>query len=217
MILQIRGIVLDVIEDTMFNQLTAEIEGPYDFESIPFEPGDVVLDIGAHQGITSMYLAKRFPGLRIYAYEPIPENFERLLHNLEVNGVKNVKAYPWAVTADGRSFAMLRGNHSAEGSGFFNPLLAHVAFPVKSTSIPAILGRHHIKRVKLLKLDCEGAEHEILADSAGWMDRIDYVRGEIHMIPTLVQEGYTIEGTTAHVPADRAAWQVIENPTLLGL
>jgi FkbM family methyltransferase len=217
MILDIGGVTLDVIEDSMFGQLTAEIEGPYDFESIPFEKGDVVLDIGAHQGITSMYLAKRFPGLRIYAYEPIPENFKRLLHNLEVNGVRNVKAYPWAVTADGRSFPILHGTHSAEGSGFFNPAVAYAAFPVKSTSIPAILGRHHIKRVKLLKLDCEGAEHEILADSEGWMSRIDYVRGEIHMIPTLVTEGYTIEGTKARVPAERAAWQVIENPTLLGL
>ena len=37
----------------------------YNFDDINFEPGDVVIDIGANIGIVSIYLAKRYPFLKI--------------------------------------------------------------------------------------------------------------------------------------------------------
>lgn len=217
MILDIGDLEIEVeAVDSIYGQLVTEILGPYEFDSIRFRKGDVVLDIGAHKGITSIYLAKRWPGLRIYAFEPVPENFEVLQRHLEMNEVRNVKAYQLAVTADGRRFPMIRGNHTAEGSGWFDPGAVGRAFIARSISVPAILGKFHIRRVKLLKLDCEGAEHEILADSKSWMPRVSHVRAEIHMIPPLVEEGYTAEGTMATVPEAKARWQLIEHPTLLG-
>lgn len=42
----------------------------YGLDAIPFQPGDCVIDIGAHIGLVSMYLAKRWPFLRIHAFEP---------------------------------------------------------------------------------------------------------------------------------------------------
>lgn len=215
MILAINEIELDVEIDENFPQLVREIQGPYQFDSIPFVRGDVVLDIGAHQGIVSMYLARRYPGLKIYAFEPVLDNVEKMVINLQRNKIKGVRVHPEAVTADGRDFPMLSGSHTAEASGFFDPDASGRATTVGSTTIAKILRRYRIERVRLLKLDCEGAEHEILADSAKWIERVDYVRGEIHMIPTLVQEGYTVAGTEARVPEDRAAWQVIENAALL--
>jgi FkbM family methyltransferase len=204
-------------DDQQYWGIANEIRGPYDFEPIPFEKGDVVLDIGAHKGMLASYLALRFPGLRIYSYEPVPENFKVLKENLKRNKVEGVKPYQLAVTADGRKFPMFPGTHTAEASGFFYEGVApDRVFEVKSTTVKAILGKHRIKKVKLLKLDCEGAEHEILANSKAWIKKVEYLRGEIHMIPTLVAEGYTVGDTMARFPAERSAWQVIENPALLG-
>lgn len=204
-------------DDPMYWGLASELLGPYDLGSIPFKPGDVVLDIGAHKGMLASYIAKRWPGLRIYSFEPEPENFKLLEENLKRNKVKDVKPYELAVTADGRRFPMIHGSHSAEASGyFFEDVAPDRVFTVKSTTIKAILGRHRIKKVKLLKLDCEGAEHEILAGSKNWVRKVEYVRGEIHMIPTLSAEGYTIGDTMSYFPPERSSWQVIENPVLLG-
>ena len=60
--------------------------------------------------------------------------------------------------------------------------------------------------MKLLKLDCEGVEHEVLADCGEWRDRVEHWRGEIHMIPVLSALGYTVEGTGAVIPDTH--WQI---------
>lgn len=50
----------------------------YGLDAIPFQPGDCVIDIGAHIGLVSMYLARRWPFLRIHAFEPHPINHREL-------------------------------------------------------------------------------------------------------------------------------------------
>jgi hypothetical protein len=67
-------------------------QGAYDFSDIEFRPGDVVVDAGAHVGVVSIYLAKRFPFLRILAYEALPPVFAELQRNLVRNQVSNVEA-----------------------------------------------------------------------------------------------------------------------------
>lgn len=42
---------------------------------------DVIFDIGANIGITSIWLAKKYPAARIYSFEPVAENFEILEKN----------------------------------------------------------------------------------------------------------------------------------------
>lgn len=206
--LEIGEVALEVEDDPIFAQLVPEILGPYEFDSIPFRKGDVVLDIGAHQGVVSMYLAKRF-GVTVYAYEPVPENFERLKRNLRANAITTVHPHKLAVSADARYLTMVRGSHSAEGSAWFTPT-TQTRFRARSTTLARIFEANAIKRCRLLKLDCEGAEHEILANMNGLLDRIDYVRGELHMIAPLAEAGWDIETTKAWVPAEKVVWQVVE-------
>jgi len=206
------GIALDVEWDPIFQQLIPEIEGAYEFDSIPWEPGDIVLDIGAHQGVVSMYLAKRY-GCVVHSYEPVAENFARLKRNLRRNKVTTVHPHKLAVTCDGRYLTMVPGSHSAEGSAWWTSSYPPQAeFRVRSTTLQRILYDNGIGQVKLLKLDCEGAEHEILraAVDDDILDRFDYVRGEIHMLPPLAAEGWTVAETMATVPEHKVAWQVVE-------
>src|SRR5262245_37259247 len=82
------------------------IQDAYGFNGVPFESHDVVIDIGAHVGLVSLYLAKRWPSLRIHAFEPHPTNYRNAVDNLRLNDVSNVHLWHRAVTADRRSIVL---------------------------------------------------------------------------------------------------------------
>ncbi|MBI4234864.1 FkbM family methyltransferase, partial [Candidatus Peregrinibacteria bacterium] len=52
----------------------------------------VVFDVGAHVGLFSIYAGLLNDRVKIYAFEPIEDNFLILKENLKKNGIKNVIA-----------------------------------------------------------------------------------------------------------------------------
>ena len=157
-----------------------ELVDGYGLDKIELKPGDGVIDVGAQVGAVSIYLAKRQPLARIYAFEPVPANFKRLMRNLKANGVENVTAIHKAVTGDGRDLVLHltmdvnSGGNSAFGKGW-------KTITVPSTTLADFVRVLHIDRIKLLKLDCEGSEYEIVESSLEMLDRVDVVRGEMHV------------------------------------
>ena len=63
---------------------------------LPFEPR-VIIDAGAHIGLTSAYFADMYPNARIVAIEPEPENFRLLERNIAP--YKNVRTIRAALCA----------------------------------------------------------------------------------------------------------------------
>jgi FkbM family methyltransferase len=168
----------------------------YNIEAIRFAPGDVVIDIGANVGMVSIYIAKRFPAVRVLAFEPIPDNYAHLLTNIATNGVTNVVPHQLAITRDGRDFRMIVnfGNNSGGGTGNLKDmtLADHDYFTVKSATLDSVFETNGITACRLLKIDCEGAEHEILMN-ARCLDRVEYLSGEFHINRHLEAQGYSSE------------------------
>jgi FkbM family methyltransferase len=153
----------------------------YGFEHIPFAPGDIAIDIGAHVGLVSIYLAKRWPFLRIHAFEPHPVNWQNCVDNLGINNVTSVQLSRLAVTADRRPLVLrsLRGNTGGATAVFDMPGADSVP-AVSSVTLDDILDMTLApgQRCRLLKIDCEGSEYEILPSPA--LARVDYLAGEFH-------------------------------------
>lgn len=175
-----------------------ELHSAYKLDEIDFQPGDVVLDLGAQVGVVSCYLAKKHPNIKIYAYEPMPDNYKRLVRNLGANGITNVVAVNQAVSGDGRKLRIY-GDLSQNSGGASMYGAGETYTDVESVTLADILERHKIERVKLLKIDVEGAEYEILGAQYGdpIADKIEHVRGEFHTNNQLEAKGFK-PGVLAH-------------------
>jgi FkbM family methyltransferase len=151
------------------------------YDSLGLNKNSRVVDIGAHVGIVSMVLAKAY-GCKVLAFEPAPGNYKRLVSNIRKNGLsKQVFAENLAVTRDGRD-VFIDGDMS-RNSGSMMIYHAGLGMRVASVTLADIIGN---STVDLLKIDCEGAEHEIFDDFAPLI-HVKAIRGEFHDL-----DGYNI-------------------------
>jgi FkbM family methyltransferase len=139
------------------------LDGDYEREAA-LEDGWTIVDVGAASGDFTVHAAKRCPRGIVYAFEPLPEAFARLEEHVRLNGVTNVRAFPQAIAAREGPLALytvtgLSGQHrtAGDGSKASAPLVT-----VRATTLGGAFERDGIARCDLLKIDCEGAEFEIL-------------------------------------------------------
>lgn len=147
-----------------------EIDSYYNFDSIDFKEGDIVIDIGANVGIVSIYLAKRYPFLKIYSFEPVKQNYDNLIKNIELNKIEKgiITAENVAITKDRREIDIVTPVYNTgASSGVFkgrdlNIFNSNTFIHIPSITFDDIFSKYKIEKCKLLKIDREGAEYEIL-------------------------------------------------------
>jgi FkbM family methyltransferase len=194
--------ICDYAQSTAPDIIVGELRSDeYQLGAIDFQPGDVVIDIGGHIGIFSCYLAKKYPFLKILAFEPIPVSHRMFRRNLTLNEIRNIRLYNLAVTSDRRELDMvvhLQGNTGGATANLGDlDLEGHARFRCSSLTLDDIFQSFLIDSCKLLKIDCEGSEHEILL-TARCLDRVQYLRGEFHINQHLRGQGYSIERLAQH-------------------
>lgn len=159
----------------------------YNFNSIDFKDGDVVIDIGGNIGMVSIYLAKKYPFLKIYAFEPVKQNYENFLKNIELNNIDKdiIKVFNFAITKDRRDVILTLPFDNSGASNIYDNFRGSEILNnnsiVKSITFDDIFDSNNISKCKLLKIDCEGAEYEILySANEENLKNCEYMRGEFH-------------------------------------
>jgi FkbM family methyltransferase len=130
----------------------------------------IFIDIGANQGLYSL-IAEKNPGItKIYAFEPQPDIFVKLMKNIERNEAERIEAFPYAISnvAEDREMQIKEG-HSGAGT-------------LRETSVPEEKFGHSIRittvggdfldsSIKIagntkiaIKIDTEGHEAEVLTE-----------------------------------------------------
>jgi len=56
------------------------------------------LDVGANAGFYSLAVAKTFPNVKVYSFEPVPQTFELLTRNIHLNKLSEIVAFPWGLS-----------------------------------------------------------------------------------------------------------------------
>jgi len=157
--------------DGLEKLLMKECENDYKVDELDLDENSVVVDIGAHVGVVSMTLARKF-GCKVYAYEPNPGNLERLRKNINLNGLSDlITVLPYAITKDGRDVTISTNKDNSGGGNIYSDGDA-----VSSLAFDKIIGSFDV--IDLLKIDCEGAEYEFLPGAD--LSNVKAIRGEFH-------------------------------------
>jgi FkbM family methyltransferase len=146
------------IDSDLQSALELAIADRYRLNQIP-RP-DFIVDGGANTGLFSLDVATRWPGVPIVAFEPAPSNLEAIRSHLEANHLENfVRVEPVALAGvDGSKHFFLR---DANQGSFSADLPADHAIEVQCRALAQYLPSDP-ETLKLIKLDIEGAEVEVL-------------------------------------------------------
>ncbi len=133
-----------------------------------FREGDTVVDIGAQVGVFSIYLAKKYPFITVYAIEPESKNYKCLLQNIELNNVTNVIAINKAIAGDTEKTKLYTDPWNSGWSTINVKVATKAQKPLKkvlieSLTLEQLFSEHSIEYCRLLKMHAEGAVDESLA------------------------------------------------------
>lgn len=143
----------------------------------------VILDIGSNIGASILFFHKQFPSAKILGFEPHPETFRIL--QLNVGRIPSVSVFNYglggsdarvSVPCDGIDFSAF-----AAKMGSPSTPVASAMTDCEIKHAGAALHALGISTVDLIKIDCEGAEYDILrALPEEMLRRCQWIVGEIH-------------------------------------
>lgn len=179
------------------------LERSYERYGFPVQPAWTVVDVGAGFGDFTVLAALASGSGTVIAIEPFLESVTLLRANLARNRVTNVRVEP--VALGGKSGHVVLDD--SVGDPIMRPTIsvpdASVANAIPATTLDQLLLDQGVGHVDLLKIDCEGAEYEILfASTPELLRQIDRIVMEVHdrltefthadMTRFLTDAGYTV-------------------------
>lgn len=146
-------------------------------------PGDTYVDVGAHVGFHTLVARRQTgPNGRIVAIEPQPANAAKILENWRCNGFENIVVIV-ALAGRESSVCTLHDQSARDRSRLsvvYDPVNDQPQlFEVPVYTLEEIIDRHKLESIRLLKVDVEGAEYEVLEGLGGKVDRVEHCIVEV--------------------------------------
>lgn len=154
----------------------------YHFEAQRSDP--LILDCGSNIGMSILYFKHVYPQARIIGFEPDPEVFPYLQENVTRNNLKGVQLVRAALSRqEGKMTFYSDGKY---GGGLSERLSAANPQEWRSYEVSCMRLRDYLAEpVDFLKMNIEGAEHEVLADSEDRLRQVREMVIEYHHLPGL--------------------------------
>lgn len=154
----------------------------YYFESENPEP--IIIDAGAHIGLSTLYFKKLYPDSHIVAIEPHPANFALLQKNVAANGLRDITLINAALASESKPthpfFIDTEFGWFSTASfipGAWNKAQKTKEITVETTTLEKVVS----KPIDLLKLDVEGCEKQVLTTTPlHILEKIKKIIVEVH-------------------------------------
>jgi FkbM family methyltransferase len=160
----------------------------YDIKPDDFATGMAVIDIGANIGSFSM-LAAYMGAETVIAVEPIGDTYQQLTNNVKRSGLNITTKRNLVTDKKGVVHKISLNENSGHNSMY---TVSERYEEVESTTLDDLLQESNSNNV-LLKLDCEGAEYDIILNATNdQMSRVSRLVVEIHAELHPVYKGFEI-------------------------
>jgi len=152
-----------------FRTRAQSLGNAYFLSGIDFKDGDVVFDCGANTGDLKLWFEVNGLAVEYVGFEPSPIEFSCLKKNVAPATVHNVGLWN-----DDGEMTFYVSSQGADSS-----LIEPPEFDEKITVATRKLAAFVDRRIKLLKLEAEGAEPEILEGLGDRLSEIEYVSADL--------------------------------------
>jgi FkbM family methyltransferase len=142
--------------------------------------GDTVIDVGAHIGMFSVYAAHLNPNGKVYSFEPFIENYNLLVRHKEINALNNLHIYNNAVSNTEGTQTLHIASENSGGHSLKEFDMNGKSVNIETINLSRFCEKNNINKINFLKLDCEGAEYEILFDDEKILNKVDKIIMEVH-------------------------------------
>lgn len=152
-----------------------KIGSEYLLDKICFENGDTVIDCGANIGDLELYFAIKKFNVNYLAFEPSPAEFECLQLNLILD---NSRSFNCGLFNKSGFFKFYISSELADSS-FIKPNKYTNAKSIETKRFEKIYKDLSLNKIKLFKLEAEGAEPEILFGCESILHNIEYIAADV--------------------------------------
>jgi len=183
------GIMLKATKGSFDKSIIKEIwlDKNYNPPGFEIEKKDIVIDIGAHKGFFSIFAAVQAKDGEVYSFEPSSYNFKFLVENIRINGLSNIKAFNQGVCGKRGKKRLFLSSESSVFSMYGKSRKDYE--DADFITLEDIFMNYEIEKCDFLKMDCEGAEYEILFSTpVEILRKIRKISLELHKVP-----GYEME------------------------
>jgi FkbM family methyltransferase len=149
------------------------LDNEYDFRAV--KRPRVIVDAGANIGLASILFANRYPQAKILAIEPERDNFNFLADN--VRSYDNIVPLQAALWSENTTIHL---TDPGDGAWGFMTEPAGEGHAVAAITVDQLMRDHGVDHIDILKVDIEGAEREVFADTSAWIDRVGSIIVELH-------------------------------------
>jgi FkbM family methyltransferase len=201
---QLPPFVLSYRNREEFFRIRKEIFSQHSYYFETENPRPKIIDAGAHIGLATLYFKKLFPGARITAIEPLPQNLEVLEENIWQNGLKDIEVIPAALWPYPGEIPFHFDETDEEWLSTASTLAKAwnqeqdtTSVSVRTTALSNLL----YEPVDFLKMDIEGAEQVVLEEAE---DQLHWIKEMVvefhpvahqslsHLVPFLEGRGFHI-------------------------
>lgn len=137
----------------------------------PIEDEAIVIDIGANIGVFSIFTAKVANKVKVFAYEPTPDVFQRLVKNIKINNLEsNISPFQLGITGKAGKRELFFYSKGSVGNTLISPkdnlsMYKKSTMIVKTVTLKDVFDNNNLDHCDFLKMNCEGAEYGILSNT----------------------------------------------------
>lgn len=142
---------------------------------------DIVFDVGANNGYFTFYAALKAKNGKVFSFEPVKDLCEKTKETAKLNNLINTVVENIAISNKNASEKFYISKEHNGCHSFFRRSESDEQVEVKSVQLENYCFDKNIDSIDFLKLDCEGAEYDIILNlSIEFIRKIKKISLEYH-------------------------------------